>query len=71
MRTDVVVELSERFDHPSHLGPVGGELAPEVLDLDRAVVALDDAVGLQALAARTDVRELGAGRDVALEPCAL
>jgi len=55
VRADVVVELSEVVDHRGHLRAVGGQVAPELLDLDGAVVALDDAVGLRALAARADV----------------
>jgi hypothetical protein len=64
---DVVVELAEVLDHHGHLGAVGRQSAPEVLDLDRAVVALDDAVGLRALAAGADVREFGPRSDVAGE----
>jgi hypothetical protein len=54
-----------------NLYAVGGQLPPEVLDLDRAVVALDDAVGLRAAASRADVGELGAAVDVAPEGVAL
>jgi hypothetical protein len=43
---DRVVELAEGLDHLGHLGAVGGQRSPEVLDLDSAAVALDDAVGL-------------------------
>jgi hypothetical protein len=47
VRSDRVVELAECFDHRRHLCAVGGQVAPERFDLDRAVVALDDAVGLR------------------------
>jgi hypothetical protein len=28
VRSDVVVELAERVDHPGHVGAVGGQVAP-------------------------------------------
>lgn len=67
MGSDVVVELAECFDTDGHLGAVGGQFAPKVFDLDGAVVALDDAVGLWACL----VRELGPRVDVAREAVAL
>src|SRR4051794_611586 len=67
MRPDRVVEVAEVVDHAGHLGAVGGQLAPELLDLDRAVVALDDAVGLRRPAPGAYVTQLGPGSDEALE----
>jgi len=64
---DRVVELAELVDRDRHLRAVGGQVAPELLDLDRAVVALDDAVGLRAAAAGADVAQFGPGADEALE----
>jgi hypothetical protein len=44
VRADLIADRPERLDHLPHLQAVGGEVAPEVLDLDPAVKALDHAV---------------------------
>jgi hypothetical protein len=61
----VVVELVVGGDRGGQRGPVVGQLAPQLLDLDRAEEALDDAVGLRAVDPGADVRELGPRGDVA------
>jgi hypothetical protein len=68
VRAAGVVERAVVGDGGGHRRAVVGQLAPELLDLDRAEEALDDAVGLGALDPGADMRELRARSDVARKP---